>query len=144
MQSSTDAVAIMRTRLGALPGNTVRVAKPNFSDQPARSHECQTPARPLRPSYMQGLEKRTGRQADWLRAMLAQRHSNVMALANEPARNAWAALRARAHERVRSIWCSAKKRNTCTISSSISRSRPSTCCSLSVMPLRCPTSRERK
>jgi hypothetical protein len=30
---------------------------------------------------MRGLEKRTGRLADWVRAMLAQRHSNVVACA---------------------------------------------------------------
>jgi transposase len=43
-------------------------------------------------AYMRGLEKRTGRLADWVRAMLAQRHSNVVAcaLANKLARTAWA------------------------------------------------------
>ncbi|PQV43276.1 IS110 family transposase [Paraburkholderia sp. BL21I4N1] len=41
-------------------------------------------------AYMRGLEKRTGRLADWVRAMLAQRHSNEVAcaLANKPARTA--------------------------------------------------------
>jgi transposase len=43
-------------------------------------------------AYMRGLEKRTGRLAEWVRAMLAQRHSNVVAcaLANKLARTAWA------------------------------------------------------
>ncbi|EEF24049.1 conserved hypothetical protein [Ricinus communis] len=41
---------------------------------------------------MRGLDKRTGRLADWVRTMLAQRHSNVVAcaLANKLARTAWA------------------------------------------------------
>lgn len=43
-------------------------------------------------SYMQRLERQTGRLADWVRAMLMRRHSNVVAcaLANKLARTAWA------------------------------------------------------
>jgi transposase len=43
-------------------------------------------------AYMRRLEKRTGRLADWTRALLTRRHSNVVAcaLANKLARTAWA------------------------------------------------------
>ncbi|SIT50107.1 transposase [Paraburkholderia piptadeniae] len=43
-------------------------------------------------SYMQRLERQTGRLADWVRGMLTRRHSNVVAcaLANKLARTAWA------------------------------------------------------
>jgi transposase len=43
-------------------------------------------------SYMQRLERHTGRLAEWVRAMLTRRHSNVVAcaLANKLARTAWA------------------------------------------------------
>jgi len=43
-------------------------------------------------AYMRQLDKRTGRLADWVRAMLTRRHSNVVAcaLANKLARTAWA------------------------------------------------------
>jgi transposase len=43
-------------------------------------------------AYMRGLEKRSGRLAEWVRAMLTRRHSNVVAcaLANKLARTAWA------------------------------------------------------
>lgn len=43
-------------------------------------------------AYMQRLERQTGRLADWVRAMLMRRHSNVVAcaLANKLARIAWA------------------------------------------------------
>lgn len=43
-------------------------------------------------AYMQRLERQTGRLADWVRAMLTRRHSNVVAcaLANKLARTAWA------------------------------------------------------
>ncbi|HGO6127270.1 TPA: IS110 family transposase [Burkholderia cepacia] len=43
-------------------------------------------------AYMQRLEKQTGALADWVRAMLTRRHSNVVAcaLANKFARTAWA------------------------------------------------------
>ncbi|KWA15783.1 transposase [Burkholderia cepacia] len=43
-------------------------------------------------AYLRGLEKRTGRLAEWARAMMARRHSNVVAcaLANKLARTAWA------------------------------------------------------
>jgi transposase len=43
-------------------------------------------------AYMQRLERHTGRLADWVRAMLTRRHSNVVAcaLANKLARTAWA------------------------------------------------------
>ncbi len=42
-------------------------------------------------AYMRCLEKRTGRLADWTRALLTRRHSNVVAcaLANKLARTAW-------------------------------------------------------
>lgn len=41
---------------------------------------------------MRQLDKRTGRLAEWVRELLAQRHSNVVAcaLANKLARTAWA------------------------------------------------------
>lgn len=43
-------------------------------------------------AYMQRIERQTGRLAQWVRAMLARRHSNVVAcaLANKLARIAWA------------------------------------------------------
>jgi transposase len=43
-------------------------------------------------AYMQRLERQTGRLAEWVRAMLTRRHSNVVAcaLANKLARTAWA------------------------------------------------------
>jgi transposase len=43
-------------------------------------------------SYMRQLGRQTGRLADWVRAMLMRRHSNVVAcaLANKLARTAWA------------------------------------------------------
>ena len=43
-------------------------------------------------AYMRCLEKRSGRLADWTRALLTRRHSNVVAcaLANKLARAAWA------------------------------------------------------
>jgi transposase len=43
-------------------------------------------------AYMQRLSRQTGRLADWVRSMLARRHSNVVAcaLANKLARTAWA------------------------------------------------------
>ncbi|RQR24582.1 IS110 family transposase [Burkholderia sp. Bp9142] len=43
-------------------------------------------------AYMQQLERQTGPLADWVRAMLTRRHSNVVAcaLANKLARTAWA------------------------------------------------------
>uniref|UniRef100_A0A0S4X433 Transposase n=1 Tax=Ralstonia solanacearum TaxID=305 RepID=A0A0S4X433_RALSL len=43
-------------------------------------------------AYMQRIERQTGRLADWVRGMLARRHSNVVAcaLANKLARTAWA------------------------------------------------------
>ncbi|HEY3289062.1 MAG TPA: transposase, partial [Anaerolineae bacterium] len=43
-------------------------------------------------AYMQRLDRQTGRLADWVRAMLSRRHSNVVAcaLANKLARTAWA------------------------------------------------------
>ncbi|TGN95718.1 IS110 family transposase [Burkholderia sp. USMB20] len=43
-------------------------------------------------AYMQRLERQTGRLAEWVRAMLTRRHSNVVAcaLANKFARTAWA------------------------------------------------------
>lgn len=43
-------------------------------------------------AYMQRLERQRGPLADWVRAMLARRHSNVVAcaLANKLARTAWA------------------------------------------------------
>ena len=43
-------------------------------------------------SYMQRLDKQSGRLAEWVRAMLTRRHSNVVAcaLANKIARTAWA------------------------------------------------------
>lgn len=43
-------------------------------------------------SYMQRLDRKTGRLAEWVRAMLTRRHSNVVAcaLANKLARTAWA------------------------------------------------------
>lgn len=43
-------------------------------------------------AYMKGIEKRTGRLAEWVRTMLTRRHSNVVAcaLANKLARTAWA------------------------------------------------------
>ncbi|CAJ0896122.1 IS110 family RNA-guided transposase [Ralstonia flatus] len=43
-------------------------------------------------SYMMRLERQSGRLADWVRNMLARRHSNVVAcaLANKLARTAWA------------------------------------------------------
>jgi transposase len=43
-------------------------------------------------AYMQRLERQTGRLAEWVRAMLRRRHSNVVAcaLANKLARTAWA------------------------------------------------------
>lgn len=43
-------------------------------------------------AYMQRLDRQTGRLADWVRAMLERRHSNVVAcaLANKLARTAWA------------------------------------------------------
>jgi len=43
-------------------------------------------------AYMRCLEKRSGRLAEWVRAMLTRRHSNVVAcaLANKLARTAWA------------------------------------------------------
>jgi len=43
-------------------------------------------------AYMRQLDRRTGRLADWVRAMLLRRHSNVVAcaLANKLARTAWA------------------------------------------------------
>jgi transposase len=43
-------------------------------------------------AYMRQLDKRTGRLAEWVRALLARRHSNVVAcaLANKLARTAWA------------------------------------------------------
>ncbi|SAL74285.1 transposase [Caballeronia telluris] len=41
---------------------------------------------------MQRLDRQTGRLAEWVRAMLTRRHSNVVAcaLANKLARTAWA------------------------------------------------------
>jgi transposase len=43
-------------------------------------------------AYMQRLDRQTGHLAEWVRAMLARRHSNVVAcaLANKLARTAWA------------------------------------------------------
>lgn len=43
-------------------------------------------------AYMIRLDKKTGRLADWVRAMMTRRHSNVVAcaLANKLARTAWA------------------------------------------------------
>lgn len=43
-------------------------------------------------SYMRCIDKQTGRLAEWVRAMLTRRHSNVVAcaLANKLARTAWA------------------------------------------------------
>jgi transposase len=43
-------------------------------------------------AYMRRIDKRTGRLAEWVRAMLTRRHSNVVAcaLANKLARTAWA------------------------------------------------------
>jgi len=43
-------------------------------------------------AYMQRLERQSGPLADWVRALLARRHSNVVAcaLANKLARTAWA------------------------------------------------------
>jgi transposase len=43
-------------------------------------------------AYMRQLDKRTGRLAEWVRELLARRHSNVVAcaLANKLARTAWA------------------------------------------------------
>jgi transposase len=43
-------------------------------------------------SYMQRLDRQSGRLADWVRAMLTRRHPNVVAcaLANKLARTAWA------------------------------------------------------
>jgi transposase len=43
-------------------------------------------------AYMQRLQRHTGPLADWVRAMLTRRHSNVVAcaLANKLARTAWA------------------------------------------------------
>lgn len=43
-------------------------------------------------AYMQRLDRQTGRLAQWVRAMLTRRHSNVVAcaLANKLARTAWA------------------------------------------------------
>ncbi|MHA6890789.1 transposase, partial [Ralstonia pseudosolanacearum] len=43
-------------------------------------------------AYMQRLERQSGPLADWVRSMLARRHSNVVAcaLANKLARTAWA------------------------------------------------------
>lgn len=43
-------------------------------------------------AYMMRLERQSGRLAEWVRAMLARRHSNVVAcaLANKLARTAWA------------------------------------------------------
>lgn len=43
-------------------------------------------------AYMRQLDKHTGRLAEWVRAMLTRRHSNVVAcaLANKLARTAWA------------------------------------------------------
>jgi transposase len=43
-------------------------------------------------SYMQRLDKQTGRLAEWVRTMLTRRHSSVVAcaLANKLARTAWA------------------------------------------------------
>ena len=43
-------------------------------------------------AYMRRLERQSGRLADWVRAMLTRRHSNVVAcaLANKLARTAWA------------------------------------------------------
>ncbi len=43
-------------------------------------------------AYMQRLDRQTGRLAEWVRAMLTRRHSNVVAcaLANKFARTAWA------------------------------------------------------
>jgi transposase len=43
-------------------------------------------------AYMRQLDKRTGSLAEWVRALLARRHSNVVAcaLANKLARTAWA------------------------------------------------------
>lgn len=43
-------------------------------------------------AYMQKLDRQTGRLAEWVRAMLTRRHSNVVAcaLANKLARTAWA------------------------------------------------------
>ena len=43
-------------------------------------------------AYMRQLDKRTGRLAEWVRALLTRRHSNVVAcaLANKLARTAWA------------------------------------------------------
>lgn len=43
-------------------------------------------------AYMQRLDRHTGRLADWVRSLLARRHSNVVAcaLANKLARTAWA------------------------------------------------------
>lgn len=43
-------------------------------------------------AYMRQIDKRTGRLADWVRAMLSRRHSNVVAcaLANKFARTVWA------------------------------------------------------
>ncbi len=43
-------------------------------------------------AYMQRLQKQTGRLAEWTRALLTRRHSNVVAcaLANKLARTAWA------------------------------------------------------
>ncbi|AOK37562.1 MULTISPECIES: IS110-like element ISBcen1 family transposase [Burkholderia cepacia complex] len=47
--------------------------------------------------YMQQLERQSGRLADWVRTMLARRHSNVVAcaLANKLARTAWALVTSR-------------------------------------------------
>ncbi|MBG0874191.1 IS110-like element ISBcen1 family transposase [Burkholderia cenocepacia] len=47
--------------------------------------------------YMQHLERQSGRLADWVRTMLARRHSNVVAcaLANKLARTAWALVTSR-------------------------------------------------
>jgi transposase len=43
-------------------------------------------------AYMQRLDRQTGHMAEWVRAMLTRRHSNVVAcaLANKLARTAWA------------------------------------------------------
>jgi hypothetical protein len=43
-------------------------------------------------AYMQRLDRQTGKLADWVRAMLQRRHSNVVAcaLTNKLARTAWA------------------------------------------------------
>lgn len=47
---------------------------------------------PCARAFMLHLDKQTGCMADWVRAMLARRHSNVVAcaLANKLARIAWA------------------------------------------------------